>query len=904
MKSIFSLFVIFVLSLSCIVKKDSRSTKVSRLYCDYVENPLGIDNRKPKLSWTINSTERNQKQTAYQILVSSTPELLNNDKSDIWNTGKIKSEQSVHVVYQGKKLESAKKYFWKVRVWDKHNIKSEWSAPANWEMGLLEPDLWKAQWVGYDSEVAPLFRKEVEISQPLKEARIYISGLGFYELSINGSKVGDHVLDPGQTDYEQRTFYVTYDITQQLKQGMNLIGVMLGNGWYNQNAVNSAKYGWENVAYGEPRLLLQAHLTFADGSEKWVVSNDTWKAYPGPVTSNNLYAGEQYDARLEPSGWNTSGFDDKDWNNVNLTDAPGSKLVCQNIPPIKKMNTITPINITNPKPGIYIYDMGQNFAGWAKLVVKADAGTKIQLRFAECLDENGMIEPASTGVYATGVVQTDSYICEGKGLEIWEPRFTYHGFRYVEMTGFPGIPKKDNIVGIVVYSSLQKAGEFNCSDERINRLHQTALWTEISNLYSIPTDCPHREKCGWLGDAFLTSDMTIYNFDAATFWSKFLDDIETSSKGEIPNNIAPGRRRGGKSPDWGTAFIQLTWNMYLYYGDKSVIKEHYEALILFMNHLQQIAKENIIYEGIGSLFSPTRITPEKTPIAFTTTMVYYFCADVISRMSKTIGKKLDAERYTLLAQQIKDSFNKKFYNKTGKTYEGQEKNALALAFNLVPTEDQQAVAETLNKNFVENQNYHVSTGIFGSRYIYEVLAQYGYGETVKRILHEDTFPSYGYLFSRGATTFWENWGEPKFEDRPEIRGDDRSKNHPFQGGFDVWFYQGIAGINPDPENPGFKHIIFQPQLTNLLDSTEASYNSMYGLISSKWQNIDNTFKWSVSVPVNTTATIYIPADDQKSIFENGKHIGNSKDIEFVCEETNCMVFKLGSGEFSFTVNKL
>ncbi len=900
MRRVSLFFVVVIFTLSCTNKKNISDTTVTGLRCDYTENPLGIDNRTPKLSWIINSTTSNQTQSAYQILVSSNPELLNTDNGNMWDTGIIKSDQSCQIIYQGKSLQSTKKYYWKVRIWDKNNNRSEWSAPANWEMGLLEPAQWKAKWIGFNCEATPIFRKEIEISKTIKEARVYISGLGFYELSINGNKIGDHVLDPGQTDYEQRTFYVVYDVTQQLKQGTNAIGIMLGNGWYNQNMVNNARYGWGNAVYGKPRLLFQMQLTLNDGSKEIFISDDTWKVSSAPVTSNNLYAGEHYDARLESVGWNTSEFDAKNWQNAKLVDAPGGKLVCQNIPPIKRMDTIVPVNITNPMPGIYIYDMGQNFAGWAKLTINAEKGTKIQLRFAENLDNKGLLAPASTGVYATGVVQTDGYACKGNGTEIWEPRFTYHGFRYLEVTGFPGTPSKDNLKGIVVHSSLQEAGEFTCSDERLNRLHKTALWTEISNLHSIPTDCPHRERCGWLGDAFLTSDMTIYNFDAATFWSKFLDDIETSCRDGIPDNIAPGRRSGGKNPDWGAAFIQLTWNMFLYYGDKSVISEHYDGMTFFMNHLQQIARNNIVHNGIGSLFSPNRITPEETPKAFTSTMLYYFCADVMSRMSKAIEKKNEAEKFALLATQIKNSFNNKFYNKEKKTYEGQEKNVLALAFNLVPQEDKQAVANNLNKDIIKNQNYHVSTGIFGSRYIYEILAQFGFEETVKKILHSDTFPSYGYLFSRGATTFWENWGESKLEDRPQIDGDERSKNHPFQGGFDAWFYNGIAGIKPDPENPGFKHIIFRPQLTNVLDSAKANYNSIHGQISSNWQNAGNEFKWFVSVPANTTATIFIPANKQDSIFKNGKPIKELKQLQ---NETRFRFYKLESGEYSFTVKR-
>jgi alpha-L-rhamnosidase len=899
---IFLVFIIIVVSFNtCCSGIDADGILPSELKCDYFENPLGIENDIPKLSWILNSPERNQKQTAYQIIVSGSLEKLKNDEGDIWNSHKVRSEQSIQIAYEGKKPESGKRYYWKVRVWDKRNNKSEWSVPAYWEMGLLEAHQWKAEWIGYESETAPLLRKEFEITQSLKEARVYICGLGYYELSINGSKIGDHVLDPGQTDYEQRTFYNVYDVTKDLKQGSNAIGVMLGDGWYNQTVVNHGKYGWNDVVYGTPRLIFQMHLTYSDGSEKLIISDKTWKGSSGPVVSNNLYAGEQYDARMEQVGWDAPGFDDTNWDYVKQMEGPGGKLVYQNIPPIKKMQTVNPIILTNPKPGVYVFDMGQNFAGWARLKLKADKGTEIRLRFAEWLDKDGMIDPGSTGYYATAVVQTDKYVCKGNGVETWEPRFTYHGFQYVEMTGFIGTPDKENLEGVVVHTSLQKAGEFDCSDDMFNRLHKTALWTEISNLHSIPTDCPHREKCGWLGDAFLTSDMTMYNFESASFWSKFIRDIETSRKGDVPVNIAPGRRVGGKDPDWGAAFIQLTWNIFLYYGDKSIISEHYEGMTYFMDQLQKQAKDYIIYEGIGSLFSPGRIMPQETPKEYTSTVLFYFCADVMTRMARNTGKMQDEEKYSSIAQRIKSSFNNKFYNTSVKTYGGQEKNTLALAFGLVPDSDEEAVAKNLYRDVVENHNFHVSTGIFGSRYIYWVLGNYGYGETVKKVLNSCTFPSYGYLFSCGATTFWENWGELKFEDR-NVSGDSRSKNHPFQGGFDAWFFNGIAGINPDPENPGFKHIIFHPQLINSLEYANATYNSIHGLISSKWQHTADEFTWSLSVPVNTTATVYLPAVTQSLVYEGNIPVTESEGIEFLRIENGYILFEIGSGEYLFSVN--
>ncbi len=898
MRLFFIIWIVYLSFLSGCTDFSASDVAVGGLRCEYMTDPLGIEKGNPRLSWVIRSGTRGQWQTAYQVMVAESPDELDNDEGRIWDSKKVKSGQSVQVTFQGKKLESTKRYYWKVRVWDKEHRRSVWSEPAFWEMGLLQPDDWKAKWIAYEPASAPLFRKEFVISKPVKDARVLISGLGYYELSMNGSKIGDHVLDPGQTDYEQRTFYVVYDVISQLKQGSNAIGVMLGDGWYHQTAVNHGKYGWTDVVYGTPRLIFQMHLTFLDGSRQIIASDETWKASPGPVVASNIYAGEHYDARLEKDGWDSQGFDDGDWEVVKLTEGPGGKLVCQNIPPVKKIKTITPVQITSPGPGVYVYDMGQNFSGWARLKIQAPAGTKVRLRFSEWLGEDGMIDPASTGVYATGLVQTDEYVCKGRGVETWEPRFTWHGFRYVEMCGFPGVPARENLEGIVVHTALEKAGVFECSDSLINKLHETALWTLTGNLHSIPTDCPHRERCGWLADAFLVSDMAIYNFDAATFWSKFIQDIETSRRGGVPANIAPGRRTGGADPDWGMAFIKLPWNMLLYYNDRSVIAEHEEGMKFLMNYLEKIADDYVIEKGIGSLFSPGRISPLETPKEFTSTALFYFSAGAMARMTEVAGRKEDAARYSSLAEAIKTSFNRKFYDEPDKTYGGQEKNALALAFDLVPVQDITAVAQSLNRDVTETHQGHIATGIFGSRYIHEVLAGYGYGETLRTMLHKKTFPGYGYLFSLGATTFWENWGERTFEDR-DIRGNTRSKSHPFQAGFDAWFYNGLAGINPDGENPGFKRIIFRPRFLPGLTFVKASYNSMYGLIKSEWHSNGDQITWEISVPANTTALVCMPAPAAGTVCEHDRPVNRSQGVKFLKTENGNAVFEVVSGDYSF-----
>jgi alpha-L-rhamnosidase len=584
--------------------------------------------------------------------------------------------------------------------------------------------------------------------------------------------------------------YVVYDVTSSLRSGANAVGVILGDGWYNQTAVNEAKYGWGDVVYGKPRLLLQLEVDLAGGSHTTVVTDSTWQAATSPVLSNNVYAGETYDARLERPGWSTAGSDNTYWEPVGIVDPPGGVLVSQKIPPVKRIKKVAPVGMTNPKPGVFVFDMGQNFAGWARLKVQANYGTTIQLRFAETIHENGMIDPASTGVGAIHVVQTDRYTCRGGGTEVWEPSFTYHGFRYVEMTGFPGTPPLDALEGIVVHTAVEQTGSFECSDEMLNRIWQTSLWTQLSNLHSVPEDCPAREKCGWLGDAHVTVEMTMYNFDMAQFWTKYVGDIETNrrSRSGIVEDIAPGRRQEpGTHPDWGSAFILIPWYMYLYYGDTAVLSEHYDGMAEFLDHMGGLAKDYIVSDGYGDWCPPGGARPKETPVALTSTAYYFYDTIVMVNIANILGKKADVERYVQLASSIRKAYIDRFYDAGRKSFGSQTGDCLSLYLGLVPEGDEAAVAEDLVRDIVERHDTHHSTGIMGSRYLYWALGEYGRGDLAYALLHNTTYPSYGYLFSLGATTFWESWDK-----------NGGSLNHPMQGGFTAWLYHGIGGINPDP----------------------------------------------------------------------------------------------------------
>jgi len=794
-------------------------------------------------------------------------------------------------------------YFWKIRVWDKEDEVSSYSDPAFWGMGLMDSidyddrnrPAWSAKWIAFPELQTPIFRKKFTLKKQVKRARAYICGLGYYELYLNGVKVGDYVLDPAQTDYDQRAFYVTYDIQDYLNSTNNAVGIILGNGWYNQDIA------WKeaNFSYGNPGVICQLVVDYTDGSHEIIETDGTWKVAKSPILNNNIYVGEEYDALLEIDGWSKPGIDDTAWENAKWNVNCTPLTISQQIPPIKKIKTITPVDITNPFEGGYIFDMGQNFAGWARLKVKAPAGTIIKLRFAEILNNNGTLDCSTTGDWATDVVQTDTYICKGDGLEIWEPRFTYHGFQYVEMTGLPYEPTLDNIEGIVVNTAVHQTGKFKCSDSMFNKIHEAAIWTQLSNLHGIPTDCPHRERCGWLGDAHLIADMTIYNFDMALFWKKFIDDIETTRRGKTPFEIAPGKRLCGANPDWQVAFIILPWEMYLYYGDIKVLREHYDGMNFLMENLQEKSKGGIISEGYGDWCAPGNIGPKKTPVSLTTTAYYYYAATIMCNITSALKIEKDEKKYLRLSKKIKSAFIEKFYDDDCKTFGSQCSNALALYFGLVPLDHEQQVADNLAKDIMETHNCHITTGILGSRFLYSVLSCYGHGDVAIQLLNQTTEPSVGHMFSLGATTIWEKVATPG---RLDCFGN-FSLSHPMQAAFTAWFYQEVGGIEPDPRMPGFKHFILKPQLTNELNSAEVEFDSIHGKIKSIWRNEKDKFHWCFTVPANTTATVYVPAEKPEMIHEQNVPVCEIETMTFIRQEKGYAVFETQSGQYELVVRK-
>lgn len=694
-----------------------------------------------------------------------------------------------------------------------------------------------------------------------------ICGLGYYEAWINQARVGDHVLDPAQTDYESRVFYVSHDITALVHPGRNCIGLMLGNGWYNQDRV----WGRNGLSYGAPRLICELRLILADGSTRITGSNESWKWAPGPVVDNNIYAGERHEARLELPNWADPGFDDSSWTDAAIVSAPGGKLVLQEIPPIRKIEVLKPIKITPVAGGRHVVDMGQNFSGWARIHVKADAGTEITLRFAETVSEDGNVDTASTGVFATKVEQVDSYIARGDGVETWEPRFTYHGFRYVEVSGWPGDLNEDDISGIVIHTDLPLAGNFECSDGRLNRLHRMALWTHRSNIHGIPEDCPARERCGWLGDANMVAEFSTWNYNAKSFWEKYLDDIETTraNNNGIPGNVAPGKRgtRGPAQPDWAAAFILIPWYVHVQYGDSKVLNDHWRGMEELMEYYKKIANSWILEKGYGDWFDPgAPVICTNTPPSLTSTFWFYRCAQVMSSAASVLGLPGEEEKYASWAARIKDSAINEFFDRDEGSYESQTANAMALALGIIPAGEESRVLDALVAD-IRNNDMHLTTGIMGVRFLFEVLTRHGHGDMALALMHQDTYPSFGHLISRGATTLWEHWGEKEHD----THHGPRSLNHPMMGGFDNWFYNTLAGIRADPDQPGFKHFFLAPHPIPGLDWVRCFHESPFGRIESNWEMKDGTFRWTAVVPRGTSTTVKLPFSQEVQELGPGTH---------------------------------
>ena len=1054
---------------------------VSTLKCEYRVNPLGIDVMQPRLSWQLLSPERGIFQQAYHVLVASSPELLAQDKGDLWDSGKVASGQSIQVAYAGQPLVSEQRCYWKVRVWIDGDVVSPWSETGQWSMGLLEANDWQGEWIGLDSggqtarlqhedilaakwiwypegnpassapaetrwfratltlpentvlteakahltadnscEVfvngeragsvgnfnqigdfditsslkpgpntiaiaavnsgdspnpagllasfvcrfedgqelqlssdaswrsgntgqqgweqpdfddsawksaqvlgdygmapwgeigksdktrlaARKLRREFAVEKPLARATAYISGLGLYELYLNGGKIGDEVLVPGLTEYDKRVFYLTYDVKEQIKSGVNAIGVLLGNGRYYAPRSSQPTH---TRTYGYPKLMFQMHLEYADGTKEIVSSDTDWKlTADGPITTNNEYDGEDYDARKEMPGWSSPGFDDNAWEAAHQVDEPGGILAAQMAEPIRVTEILKPIAMNQPRPGMYIYDMGQNMVGWCKLTVSGPRGTAVKMRFAEVLKDDGTLYLDNI----RGAEVTDIYTLKGEGVETFIPRFVFHGFRYVELTGFPGEPALDTLEGQVVHDAVASAGHFECSNPLLNQIYSNARWGVRGNYRSMPTDCPQRdERQGWLGDRSGGCKGESYLFDIAALYTKWVGDMEDGQKesGSVSDVCPSYWPLYNDNVTWPSTFIIAPSMLYTQYADTRVIERHYGGMKKWIEHMSGYIKNDLIAkDNYGDWCVPpeekhlihSKDPKRKTPGELLASAYFIHDLNLMAGYAEMLGKEPDRTEFLAQAKRMTEAFNKKFWS-SRKGYYGngsETSQVLPLFFGIATPEMRKPAFDYLADKIMNVNNGHLATGLVGAQWLMRTLSDNGRPDIAYTIASRTEYPSWGYMIEKGATTVWELWNGDTAD--PAMN----SHNHVMLvGDLIIWFHEYLAGIKSDPAAPGFKHIVMKPHPVGDLSHAAATHHSLYGEIASAWKIDNGGFDWKIRIPANTTATVHVPVKDNAEVLEGGLPAEQVPGLEFLRRDPGYAVYKAGSGAYHFQV---
>lgn len=1043
----------------------------SHLQCDYLTQPLGIDDLHPRLSWQMDSTRPGARQTAYQISVASSPDLLRKNHPDIWDSGRVTSDISIGVPYAGPSLLPAQRYYWNVRVWDEHGRAITPGQPGWWEMGLLAPSDWKAKWISSDTaedredraaapkwiwtagedalkhpksgkhqfrfnfdlrqqpveatllitakdtvsvaingkqalaaaaappwgalytwgtfrklditsnlrsgknvlaaeatvigpdqngsagliallrlrmpdgkvvryvsdttwksttdaqndwqatnyddgqwknvavaaqigddplgtpwgpKPASLLRRGFQVRKRIRSARLYVTALGAYEMRINGARVGKQVLAPGWTDYKATLFYQTYDVTSMLRQGQNVIGAMLGDGWYGSGLV----FFQQRYNFGPPplRMIAQVNIEYTDGTHELIASDSHWKTSPSAIQSSDIYNGENYDARDEQPGWDKPGFNPKAaWTEATISDAPPARLIGQNFQPIEVEEHLPAKAVTNPTPGTYIFDLGQNMVGTERLRVSGPRGTEIKLRFGEVLQPNGQLYHDNMRTAA----ETDTYILRGGGEETFIPHFTYHGYRYVEVTGYPGKPAADAVAGIVFHTAAPFTIKFDSASPMVNKLWSNILWGQRGNFMSIPTDCPQRdERLGWMGDAQVFWRTASYNMDLAAFSEKFASDmrIAQSPAGNY-SDVTPrvGTAVGDGSPGWADAGIIIPYTAWRQFGDTRILERSWDSM---ERYLDALLKENPDYINHRTAYGDWLAIGSTTPQDLIATAYWAYDAQLMSSMAKAIHRPDDARRYDELFSKIKSAFQQRFLKPDGSVgSDSQTSYVLALHMRLLPQDQRQAVADRLVADLKAHQ-WHLTTGFLGTPYIMNVLSSTGHSDVAYRLLLTDTFPSWGYMVQHGATTMWERWNGDQMLNDPGMN----SFNHYAYGAVGEWLYRYVAGIDLGPDDRAFHHFQLHPQFDPSLGHSSATYESTYGAIASSWKYVNGAIEWTATIPANTTATITIPVTHRSQILLNGKAITQqTPGLKSVPGNDRRQNFEAASGSYRFTI---
>jgi alpha-L-rhamnosidase len=886
---------------------------VSNLTCEYRINPLGIDALQPRLNWQLESNQRGTRQTAYRILVAASETALSGG-SVLWDSGKVTSDQSIHVTYRGPGLVSGQHLYWKVLVWDEAGQEAE-STPAWWEMGLLDRIDWHGQWIGAPfsggprtTSPAPYLRKEFRITKQVVSARLYATALGLYEYYLNGMRVGDALLTPGWTDYNKRIQYQVYDVTDLIQSGTNACGAILGDGW----SVGHISWVGRQRYTDRPRLLAQIILTYSDGSKEIIATDNSWKVTQGPILESDMLMGESYDARRELAGWCNPGYNDLLWWTAEVFADNDAALVASNGPAVIRQETLRPVNIREIPDFVnqrWIFDLGQNMVGWIRLRVRGEKGTTVSIRYAEVLNPDGTLYTANLRTARN----TDYYTLKGGEEEVWEPHFLFHGFRYVELLGFPGIPTEETVTGIVIHSDLPPTGTFECSDPLINQLQHNIVWGQKGNFVDVPTDCPQRdERLGWTGDAQVFIRTAAFNMNVAGFFTKWTRDLEDAQypDGAYPA-VAPNPSAwsiGDGGPAWADAGVICPWTIYQCYGDTHLLEARYASMQRFIEFLSQTSQDGLRcyaeyagWHGFGDWLALDGSDGREggTSKELIGTAFFAYSSHLLARIAHILGKDEDAERFGNLSNQVREAFVKRFVLPDGTLKVGtQTSYVLALHFDLLPRDFRSIAVAELARNIGQRDN-HLSTGFVGTPYINWVLSDVGHLDTAYALLKQTTWPSWLYSVTQGATTIWERWDgwthDKSFQD-PGMN----SFNHYAYGAVGAWMYAVIGGIGLDSDQPGYKHIIMHPQPGGGLTYATSELHSMYGVIRSAWTLENNNFNWPITVPANTTATVYVPAKDVSHVTENGQPVEKSNWVTFLHMEDGCAVFAVESGSYTFS----
>jgi len=884
---------------------------VTGLRCEHAADPVGIGVTTPRLSWRLESdaATRGVVQGAYRVQVARDEPSWGGSHL-AWDSGKVDSDRSTFVAYQGSALESSRRYYWRVRVWDGGGRSSKWSAPAFFEMGLLSPGDWKAEWIAPAREgdvskpqPVPMLRGTFTVGGKVRQARAYVTALGLYELELNGRPVGDQVFTPGWTSYGHRLQYQTYDVTSLLRRGENALGAMLGDGWYR----GYLAWGDKRNIYGKQvALRAQVRITYTDGRVEVVGTNGSWKSSTGPILLSDIYMGETYDARLEKPGWSAPGYDDSGWGGV-AAASYGGTLVAPEGPPVRRVEEVEPVAVLTTPKGETVVDMGQNMVGRVRLRVSGPAGTTLTVRHAEVLDKEGNFYTANL----RAAKQQVTYTLKGEGEEVHEPRFTFQGFRYVQVEGYPGTLTPDRVTGVVIHSDMPVTGHFETSQPLLNQLQHNIEWGQKGNFLDVPTDCPQRdERLGWTGDAQVFCRTAAYNMDVSGFFTKWLKDLaaDQNEAGSVPYVIPdvltePGRFAGG-SAAWADAATIIPWTMYLSYGDTGILETQYPSMKAWVEYMRHEAGASNLWNtgfhfGDWLAFASNAsdypgATTGKDLIA---TAFFAYSTDLLQRTATVLGRTEDAKEYQALLAGIKKAFVKEFVTAAGRVGENtQTAYALALQFDLLPEDMRETAARRLADEV--RSRGHLTTGFVGTPYLCHVLSRYGYLDVAYQLLNRREYPSWLYPVTQGATTIWERWDGQKPDGTFQDVGMN-SFNHYAYGAIGEWMYRVVAGIEIDPAHPGYKHVFIQPRPGGGIQWVKASVESGYGEVASSWALEGERFTVSATVPPNTHATVRLPAAKLADVTESGQPLASAPGVSGTKDVDGGVALEVGSGTYRF-----